>query len=95
MIKPRSHEVGIWKENVMIKPRSHEVGIWKENVLWRSSPKKAPSSNMLVEKYIKEQLAGHKRQRSPGHQPRRGGQSSYFTKREIDRSQSTFRPVTN
>jgi hypothetical protein len=52
-------------QNRMIKPRSPEVGIWKENVQRRSSAKKAPSSDMLIEMYIKQQRAGHKRQRSP------------------------------
>jgi hypothetical protein len=52
-------------QNRMIKPRSPEVGIWKENVQRRSSAKKAPSSDMLIEMYIKQQRAGHKSQRSP------------------------------
>jgi hypothetical protein len=39
----------------MIKPQNPEVGTWKENVNRRPVRKIKPTSDMLIEKYLKRQ----------------------------------------
>jgi hypothetical protein len=46
----------------MIKPRSPEVGAWNENIKRKSAHKVKPDSNMLIEKYVRQQQGQRKLQ---------------------------------
>jgi hypothetical protein len=57
----------------MLKPKSPEPGVWKDNMIRKSRAKWRPTSIFLIEKYIKRQhgsvfdrLGGYKRERTPG-----------------------------
>jgi hypothetical protein len=41
--------------NRMIKPRSLEVGVWKENMMRKPAQKIRPTSSMLIDKYTRKQ----------------------------------------
>jgi hypothetical protein len=58
--------------NRMIKPHNPEVGVWKENTLRKPEQRVKPTTDMLMEKYVRqrqEQARAHiregKRPRSP------------------------------
>jgi hypothetical protein len=59
--------------NQMVKPRSPEVGVWKENVRRKPAQKISPDSSMLIDKYVRQrerrygQQSGFKREGSPGY----------------------------
>jgi hypothetical protein len=50
--------------NWMLKPRSPEIGVWKENMVRKLVRKIKPTSSMLIEKYARQQqqLAGVRHQ---------------------------------
>jgi hypothetical protein len=69
--------------NRMVKPHSPEVGVWKENYVKRPVRRVKPTSNMLIDKYMRQQQwraagqsSGLKRYRSLGCQHRYGGQAA-------------------
>jgi hypothetical protein len=41
--------------NHMIKPHSLEAGVWKDNVARKPACRVKPTSNMLIEKYLRQQ----------------------------------------
>jgi hypothetical protein len=43
----------LWKR--MMKPRSHEAGVWKENVMRKSTRKMKPTSSIPIDKYTRQQ----------------------------------------
>jgi hypothetical protein len=66
--------------NRMIKPRSLEVGVWKENTLKRPRRRVRPTSDMLMHKYVRQwqeraraRVSEVKRPRSPCY-----GQKQWF-----------------
>jgi hypothetical protein len=70
--------------NQMVKPRSREVGVWKENFVRRPVQRVKPMSIMLIDKYKRQQqwravgqLSGSKRHRSLGYQHYHGGQDNH------------------
>jgi hypothetical protein len=43
----------LWKR--MMKPRSPEAGVWKENVMRKSTRKMKPTSSIPIDKYTRQQ----------------------------------------
>jgi hypothetical protein len=55
--------------NQMLKPRSLEIGVWKENTARKPARRIKPTSSMLIEKYARQQQLAqvNNRGRSPRH----------------------------
>jgi hypothetical protein len=71
--------------NQMIKPRSPEVVVWKENTVRKPAWKVKPTSSMLINKYMRRQqwrasrqVNGIKRTRSPSYHHAYNKQDAYY-----------------